>query len=456
MSFLHVAPSARILPARVVVRNAFGGTTVVIPDFELRRHRFLRLDENRVAFHAPALALHQRKRTRLGAGHDRAERIVRVGELLVSDSGDTAFPLFGNRLVAEHHTEHARGAGRIAVGVLAGARGDFQRLAEIAFAIEQAQRDVGAVEFGVDVEGLQRAIRARFAFVVLVFDQLPGLSPIAGILFGPGEQVRDQQAVRTLGGNCLEARFHHFARIAFEECRRVHAGNEHAAVKTVAVVHDAARVIGDAVGGARHAGSHQADEVGFDLEIDVVGVRVVFGRAGERAGNAALKRAPRGQVGVPETVLGIAKRHAKIVGSGVEPFIVEHLGQRHVDVEIVLAERVRHAVRGPLGQFAFEYLRLRAEFGRCAVAHANHLAGPSALDLVAQLVESHTPDAGLLRERGREHGQQDSTHRDQKARHEFIPPRNYYSASTTQRNPTVRERSLLGAINRYLPCSFNL
>jgi len=35
-------------------------------------------------------------------------------------------------------------------------------------------------------------------------------------------------------------------------------------------------------------------------------------------------------------------------------------------------------------------------------------------------------------------------------------PRSGYSTSMTQRNPTAPERSLLGAINRYFPCSLRL
>ena len=64
-------------------------------------------------------------------------------------------------------------------------------------------------------------------------------------------------------------------------------GDEHAAVDAVAVVHDAAGAPGMSFGALRQAGRHQPDEVGFDLEVDVVGVGVVLRRAGERGRNAA-------------------------------------------------------------------------------------------------------------------------------------------------------------------------
>ena len=39
------------------------------------------------------------------------------------------------------------------------------------------------------------------------------------------------------------------------------------------------------------------------------------------------------------------------------------------------------------------------------------------------------------------------------ARHSVV---GHHSASAAQRNPTVAERSMLGAISRYLPCSSSL
>ncbi len=104
----------------------------------------------------------------------------------------------------------------------------------------------------------------------------------------------------------------------------------------------------DGVGGLGQAGGHEADEIGFDLEVDVVGVHVVFGRAGFGCGDAALEGPTSGEVGVPEPVLGFAEHGAEIIGGGVEAFVVEDLGEGHVDIEVVLIERVTDALGSPL------------------------------------------------------------------------------------------------------------
>ena len=159
-----------------------------------------------IALHAPAGVLDQRQGALFGARHDGVEREVRVGELLVGQRRNAALPLLRNGVVAEHHAQDAAGAGGVAVGILAGARRDLQRLAEIAPAVEQAQRDVGAVQLGVDVERLEGAARAGVAFVPLLLKQVPHLLPVLRILLVPGEQVGDQDGVGALGRNAGERR----------------------------------------------------------------------------------------------------------------------------------------------------------------------------------------------------------------------------------------------------------
>jgi hypothetical protein len=53
------------------------------------------------------------------------------------------------------------------------------------------------------------------------------------------------------------------------------------------------------VGLARQAGAHEADEIGLDLEIDVVGVDVVLRVTGHRGLDAQVEQPPRTGVGVP-------------------------------------------------------------------------------------------------------------------------------------------------------------
>ena len=148
-------------------------------------------------------------------------------------------PALRDPSVPDHDAEDSAGVRGIAVGVLAGAGRDSQSLLEISFPVEQAQRDVGAVQFGVNVESPEGAVGARFALVPLVGDQLPRLHPIVRIVGVPLQHVTDQQRVRALGGQAVRPGFDDLAGVVLEEGRRVHARNEHAAVDSIPVVHHA-------------------------------------------------------------------------------------------------------------------------------------------------------------------------------------------------------------------------
>ena len=97
------------------------------------------------------------------------------------------------------------GARRIAVRVLAAACGDLHRLLEVSAAEQQAEGDVGAVELGVDVEVGLKTVGTRIVHVPLVFDQLPHLAPVVGMLSRPVEQILDQLPVLTVGRNARQA-----------------------------------------------------------------------------------------------------------------------------------------------------------------------------------------------------------------------------------------------------------
>ena len=293
-----------------------------------------------------------------------------------------AFHLSGNPIVAEHDAENARGARGVAVGVLARPRRHVERPVEVALAVQQAERDERAVEPRVDVEIVQRAIRARIVAIPLLGEARPGLLPV-GLGRGPVEQVADDAAVAAVGRNRLEADLDDPARIALEERGRVHPAEEHAAVQAVSVVHDAPDAIGNAVGLLRQAGRHQADEIRLDLEVDVVGVRVVLRVPRPGRLDAAVEQVPRGGVGVPQLVLRVLEHLAELLGGRVEADFVEHLGKRHLDVEVVLPDRVADVLGLPLDHPADD-AAVRPELGRRAVRHADHLAGPPAADLVLE------------------------------------------------------------------------
>ena len=145
-------PLARELPAWVADGDALHRRAVIVPDFELRSLGLLGPDGDTVAFRLAAGLADQRECAFLGALHNAVEGMLGELEFLAGERRDAALIEIGNRAVAQHDAENAAGAGGIAVGILAGARGDLDGFAEIAFAVEQAQSDIGAVEFGVDIE----------------------------------------------------------------------------------------------------------------------------------------------------------------------------------------------------------------------------------------------------------------------------------------------------------------
>src|SRR5215475_11953650 len=62
------------------------------------------------------------------------------------------------------------------------------------------------------------------------------------------------------------------ARVGFKKGGGVHSADEHAAIQTVAVIHHAPDAVGIFVGLLRQTRRHHPDEIGFDLEINVIGV----------------------------------------------------------------------------------------------------------------------------------------------------------------------------------------
>ena len=155
-------------------------------------------------------------------------------------------------------------------------------------------------------------------------------------------------------------------------------------------------------------GAHESHEVGLDLPVDVVGVRVVV--VVPRGGGAepgAEVLAP-GEVGVVERELGPRERLGEGVPVGVDAVLAHRLQERHLDIEIVLCIPPVDHLGVPLGEFiewdgtalvprvdvrglavllveVGELFRdvASVELGGESPGYADHLTKPGALDLVA-------------------------------------------------------------------------
>jgi hypothetical protein len=94
-----------------------------------------------------------------------------------------------------------------------------------------------------------------------------------------------------------------------------------------------------------------------------------------------------GAIGAPERVLAVREVNARLADRGVEAVQLQRAEEGHLDVEVILTERVvdhrwlpdRHLV-------GWDDLVLPFELGGCAPRHAGNLSDPAAFYLVAVLL----------------------------------------------------------------------
>jgi len=89
--------------------------------------------------------------------------------------------------------------------------------------------------------------------------------------------------------------------------------------------------------------------------------------------------------------MGIAELGSEVFGGGSETFIVEYLGEGHIDVQVVLFKRVRDAI-GLLGwKVGVVDFGVALELGGCAETHADHLSRPIPGDAIPEFGKRDRP-----------------------------------------------------------------
>ncbi len=241
----------------------------------------------------------------------------------------------------------------------------------------------------------------------------------------PGQDVTNRLGVSARGGDGREAALHDAPRVRLEERRGVHAAEEHSAVEAVSPVHHPPHAIRVLVRLAGKAGRHETDEVGLDLEVDVVGVEVVPGVARPRSLDSAVQGAACAGIRVPELVPGGLEHLAVLLRGRIEADGVHDLGEGHLDVEVVLVHGVLETLRGPiaeLAQVALDDSAIRLELGGGAVRDADHLACPASADLVLEIRPRDAAGLGP-RARGYQHCQHhDGGRGSLSLHHSILPP----------------------------------
>ena len=191
-------------------------------------------------------------------------------------------------------------------------------------------------------------------------------------------------------GDRLEGFGHDVVDIVGEKRQRVHGSYIDTAVPAVTIAHHVADGVAVVCGCLGHTGSHQTGIVGLNLEVDVVGMRIVLPVA--RGGRLhTLQDIVAGTlVGVPQGVFGIGEGVGKLADGSVQPFLLKYLyeGEVHVDVVIQTGERVVVVFHPGVVPYYLglvgDYLSVVLELSRTTKGAAYGLSCPATLDFVLQ------------------------------------------------------------------------
>ena len=317
----------------------------------------------------------------LGQGH------VGAFEIQVPDFHHRVFPEGRHVLQAQHYTQNTTHSGRVAVGILSAAGGDFQGFAKVAAAVKQTHCHIGTVQFCVDVKAQAYALGAASVKAPFLEHLEPAVFPV-GILLVPHAHVVEALPEGALLRNGLQGHVHDAGRVILHESGTIQAGNESSAIETVSAVHDMTYTRGDIQGFRNHARSHQAHEIGLDLEVQVVGVRIVDPVAGCGRHDALAHIVPACLIGVGQVVRCVGKTQGQLLGRGVQPQLFEGFGKGEVVVNVVkqagfAVPPVLHIAFSPAdGNLFGDDGAAELEFRGGAIHHADGLTSPAAHNLV--------------------------------------------------------------------------
>ena len=198
--------------------------------------------------------------------------------------------------------------------------------------------------------------------------------------FGSAHHLRVARFCRDAAKRGLDSL--HAVGLKIGDC--VKRANELSGVESVAVVHYAPELLAELHRTPGHAWNEDAGEVGLDLVVDVVRRPMIL-RMGRRwRGDAASQVVARVRISAPETVARICEVYSRLADANIDAPRIERVDESHLDVEVVLAERLVYKLGLPDRQLIpIEELAVFPELGRPPVGDANGLANPSASHLVA-------------------------------------------------------------------------
>ena len=204
----------------------------------------------------------------------------------------------------------------------------------------------------------------------------------------PQTDVIDALPEGAFRGDWLKSHIHYLCRVILNESGAVKACNVGSAVESVSAVHDVAHPVCYVKGLGKHAGSHEAHEVGLNLEIKVVGVGVVEPVAAFRGHDALADVVPSGLVGMGKVIWRVGKAQREVFGRCPQSQLLEGLRKGEVVVNVVkqawfTVPPVLDVAFSPAnGDFLRNYGSAELEFRGGTVNHPYCLSCPAALDLV--------------------------------------------------------------------------
>ena len=287
---------------------------------------------------------------------------------------------------ADHCPEHSARRRRVAVGIVSTGSGDIHRPFHITFAVKEPEQRHRSVDLHVDLA--ERDLAEHVVGLISVDGLAPRPLPVLRVGLVPREHITDHRGIPRFLRDRAQRALNDLHAVSDEIRLGVHRTDELSSVQSVPVVHDPSERLAEIDRRLRHSGREDAGEIRLDLIIYVVRRGMKRGMRTRRSGDSVPQVVPRVMVRAPETVPAVGEVNARLTRTDSHAILEHRRHERHLDVEIVLIERLVDQRRIPYRHRRLvDELSLPLELGRTAVGDADGLTDPRALHPVAEFVQ---------------------------------------------------------------------
>ena len=218
----------------------------------------------------------------------------------------------------------------------------------------------------------------------------PTLLPVIRILFPQTQHIVHTSAEARAFRNHFGSLAHDGRNIVTHIGIGIKGADKDASIPAVAVVHYVTYPVGKSRSLDRLSRAEHSDEVGFNLEVNIIGVRIVLPISGLRSRATVEYVVARSLIGVPEIVVGIGETVCIFLHRRINSHIAHHFKESEVHIDIIKQARIGD--EGVIDIVVIPYHRLSVrneaafvlEFRRTTVGASYGLGEPSAADFVHQ------------------------------------------------------------------------